>query len=54
MNVDLEEIDPISNPELYFAKFLNSVYVPDSTRPRDERWIIPINFEKLNKILEGE
>lgn len=55
MQVDTFLIDHIEEPERFFAQFLASVYVPDTVRPKDERWCVPIDFDKLSKILdEGE
>jgi len=45
-----------NEPEEYFADFMAKVYVPDSTRPKldkfEDKWIIPINSEKLFKVLD--
>ena len=55
MRIDTFLIDPIDEPERFFAQFLSEVYVPDSVRPDDKRWVIPIDFDRLSKILdEGE
>ena len=52
MEIDTFLIDPIDEPERFFAQFIASVYVPDTVRPKDERWCVPIDFDKLSKILD--
>jgi hypothetical protein len=56
MKIDTFLLDPIEEPEQYFADYIRSIYVPDSVRPNlsTDNWCIPINFDKLDKILEGE
>lgn len=54
MIFDTFMIEPLEEPEHYFAEFLANMYVPDTVRPQDNRWIVPIDFQKLGKILDGE
>ena len=48
------ELDPYENPEEFMLYIIQSVCVPDTCRPKDDNWIIPINFDKLDKLIEGE
>ena len=51
MRIDTYIIDPLEEPERYFAEFMRDLYVPDSVQPKDEPWVIPIDADKLDSIL---
>jgi len=46
------ELDPHQNPEEFMLFIMQSVSVPDTCRPKDTKWIIPINFDKLDKMID--
>ena len=52
MLVDTIELDPKNNPEEFMLYIIKSVCVMDTTRPKNENWIIPINFDKLDKLID--
>lgn len=56
INITDLDFDEREEPEEFFADFMANLYVPDSTRPKidkhEDKWIIPINFDKLYNILD--